>query len=919
MKLQILSAVLSLCLCTSSLPVAQAWQEVSLPQKRGGAVDVASELVACDETIPTPTEAYNAMIALKEQDAYKEGTTWTDDEPYSGSNGYRWNGGPLGGANILATGCVAFSFILSDTAFGNLPARMYAPGEFEFSDIKVGDILRMNTDSHTVIVLEVSDAGVVVAEGNISINGSGGIVHWGRIISKEEVLRDTSHYITRYPEDYIAPDDPSANDTIADGTCGELTWNLTKAGTLTISGNGVIPDYESAEKQPWYANNSEIKKVIIEDGVTGIGSSAFFGCGLLSIEILSSVKTIGSNAFNGSSLISVNIPSSVESIGDSAFRACPNLSSVTFSEGLESINQNAFRGCTRLGYIELPASIGEVGAGAFMDCEEMTDADFMPGSKTVKLGDNIFTRCYKLMRVTLPTSIDRIGEGMFQNCHMLAGVEIPQGAESIGMQAFASSGVSVVIIPESVTSIGRAAFSVCPLEKIYFTGTEEQWKSIGRLVDTSNVTVHYGPLPTPTVSPDPTASPVPTQEPNPTASPAPTQNPGATASPAPTATPIPTEKPNPTTQPVPTEEPGPTGGPVTTEEPVPTEGPVPTEAPAPSGTPVPSEEPSPSGEPVPTEVPVPTQEPAPTTGPNPTQNPATTTEPNPTQEPQPTAKPVPPTEPTPEPVPTPDTGVPFIKGESGKEGWEAIKEDAVNAFEGKWVTVGMNGTSTVPGNVIESIKGMNVTLAFDMGNGLVWYVNGKNITADQPGDVNLSIQAGTSAIPQHIVEGVAGSRQATQLSLDHSGYFGYNAVLMINMGAANAGQYANLFYYNESTEKLEFVTFGRIDEYGATELTFSHASNYVIVVGEDVMGGSSDEDDDSDSEDSSGNGSDSKEAEVHSPKTGDDILVGGPNAAGLQQESGGMNLIGLLLVGAAVVSALGIITFLIYRKEDKED
>ena len=66
-------------------------------------------------------------------------------------------------------------------------------GGFSFDDIKAGDILRVNNDAHTVIVLEVSDTGVLVAEGNISTGDHKGKVHWGRGISKEEVMRDTSH------------------------------------------------------------------------------------------------------------------------------------------------------------------------------------------------------------------------------------------------------------------------------------------------------------------------------------------------------------------------------------------------------------------------------------------------------------------------------------------------------------------------------------------------------------------------------------------------------------------------------------------------------------------------------------------------------------------------------------------------------
>ena len=139
-------------------------QETDLQQEDVLTEENISRVAARDSVVPTPAQAYAAMIALKDQDAYKEGTTWTNDEPYSDSKGYyHWKGGTLDGVNISAVGCVAFAFILSDAAFGNLPARMYAAGGFSYEDIKAGDILRVSNDAHTVIVLEVNEAGVVVA------------------------------------------------------------------------------------------------------------------------------------------------------------------------------------------------------------------------------------------------------------------------------------------------------------------------------------------------------------------------------------------------------------------------------------------------------------------------------------------------------------------------------------------------------------------------------------------------------------------------------------------------------------------------------------------------------------------------------------------------------------------------------------
>lgn len=461
----------------------------------------------------TPAGVYDAMIALQDQDGYREGTPWTNEEPYSDEAGYyRWNGGPLGGVNISAVGCVAFAFILSDEAFGTLQARMYAEGEFSFEDIKVGDILRVNNDAHTVIVLEALEDAVVVAEGNISSGDHKGKVHWGRVISKSEVMRNTSHYITRYPENYIPPDDTDANEIIAGGTLDTgLLWNLTRAGTLTISGQGAMPDFGAVADQPWSDNSAQIRRVVLGEGVANIGSGAFWNCGVINVEISSTVTIIGNNAFRGSKLNSVTIPSGVKTIGDSAFYACQELSSVTVCEGVETINQSAFTACTRLYSIDLPASIGEVGAAAFFQCQALELVKFAPGSKQVKMGDDMFAQCYWLRGVTLPKAIDRISNRMFQNCRMLAGVEIPQGVGMIGESAFGSCvNLVVVVIPDSVTDINAGAFSDCHLEDVYFTGTETQWSNIWKGADTitavADATFHYNYVPSDT-NPDPPANP----------------------------------------------------------------------------------------------------------------------------------------------------------------------------------------------------------------------------------------------------------------------------------------------------------------------------------------------------------------------------------------------------------------------------
>ena len=130
-------------------------------------------------SVPTEQEAYEKMIAKKSE--YPEGMGWTND------NFYGWSGGIYSGGY----GCVGFAFLLSDAAFGDLPARMLTT--FSYSDLKVGDILRVNNDGHSVIILEIHEDYVVIAEGNFNSS-----IHWGRTLSKDAVM-DADYMMTRYP------------------------------------------------------------------------------------------------------------------------------------------------------------------------------------------------------------------------------------------------------------------------------------------------------------------------------------------------------------------------------------------------------------------------------------------------------------------------------------------------------------------------------------------------------------------------------------------------------------------------------------------------------------------------------------------------------------------------------------------------
>lgn len=176
---------------------------------------------------------------------------------------------------------------------------------------------------------------------------------------------------------------------------------------------------------------------------------------------------------------------------------------------------------------------------------------------------------------------------------------------------------------------------------------------------------------------------------------------------------------------------------------------------------------------------------------------------------------------------------PFLKGENGKEGWDVIREEAKQAPAGEEITVDMNGTTKVPGSLFDLIRGEDVTVVFAMDNGITWSVNGRDVTVEGVRDIDFGVKYGEQAegnIPVSVINNVTGEKFYTGLSLGYDGEFGFQAVLTLNMDQKNAGLYASLYYYNEQTGEMEFICEEEIAEDGSVALTFTHASEYILVV-----------------------------------------------------------------------------------------
>lgn len=192
----------------------------------------------------------------------------------------------------------------------------------------------------------------------------------------------------------------------------------------------------------------------------------------------------------------------------------------------------------------------------------------------------------------------------------------------------------------------------------------------------------------------------------------------------------------------------------------------------------------------------------------------------------------------------PKPGVPFIRDDDDREGWEVIREDLKELVEkirndettpGERVVVDMNGSTTVPAEIFAAIAGEDVTVVFDLGNDITWTVNGKSVTGTDLGDIDFSVNKGTNTIPVDVINNVTGERYSINITLAYEGEFGFTAILTINLDQKNAGLYANLFYYHAAENKLEYLCSGQIDEEGNAELTFTHASDYTIVIDAEPM------------------------------------------------------------------------------------
>lgn len=252
-----------------------------------------------------------------------------------------------------------------------------------------------------------------------------------------------------------------------------------------------------------------LKSLTMPSGLDTVGESAFAQCkSLSSVNFNTALHTVEASAFEDcTSLKSISLPQNVGKIGVSAFAGCTSLTSANIPKTTHNLAGNAFAGDTLLknfkvdpanenyvydknavytqdretlvlvipsykGTFVIPDGVKYIGEGAFSRLETL-DGVNIPESTDQILSD-AFSECTGLTKIELPDVRLSIGESAFYECKNLTEVDFGE-AVSIGDYAFAGTEIKDVVIPESVSYIGKFAFGDCKnLKSVIIKGSVSQ-------------------------------------------------------------------------------------------------------------------------------------------------------------------------------------------------------------------------------------------------------------------------------------------------------------------------------------------------------------------------------------------------------------------------------------------------------------
>lgn len=290
----------------------------------------------------------------------------------------------------------------------------------------------------------------------------------------------------------------NASNIVDSGKCGEnATWTLDDNGVLTISGKGKTASYYNEGPvddgfSPFY-ENTNIKSVVVESGITEIGEYTFHSCyNLTDVSLPDTLSVIDDCAFYGcKSITSLDIPDSVTEIGWFAFKKCSSLGKIDVPESVRVIGRGAFQDCTGLSSVSILGSDVYVAYESFSGCTGLTTLKTACG-----VSEKSFEGCTSLREATIDgyvgvsafsgcTSLTRLIAGgnieanACLNCAALEYVNMKVGGVIYSYAFGGCTSLKRIDLPHYLTSVEANAFrDANALSDVYYNGTQDEWDKI---------------------------------------------------------------------------------------------------------------------------------------------------------------------------------------------------------------------------------------------------------------------------------------------------------------------------------------------------------------------------------------------------------------------------------------------------------
>lgn len=248
----------------------------------------------------------------------------------------------------------------------------------------------------------------------------------------------------------------------------DIPSGVTEIGANAFRWTGIsevtVPAVVTRLEDYTFYNCRNLKKAVLPDGITFIGSSCFSeDYELLDVNIPKKVETIGDYAFynNHKRNTPVVIPNACKTIGHFAFHNNDVMPSVTFGNSVETIGSYAFAECHLIEAAVLPETITSLGDRAFLNCDSLRTFTFPKNIKEVP--GWVLEGCEALTKVTLADGTTSIGESAFNSCRKLTDVNLTKQTSltTLYHYAFYGTGLKTVTLPNTITEIGWAVFQDC--------------------------------------------------------------------------------------------------------------------------------------------------------------------------------------------------------------------------------------------------------------------------------------------------------------------------------------------------------------------------------------------------------------------------------------------------------------------------